>query len=471
MDQPTVLRTAKVGGFVKEDVLTYVDELNSKIYALDEELKEARDQMNSGSKDNAQIQKLENEVKQLRIDLGTANAGLRKANEALAQAAKNPGASEDTAKLQAENEQLRKQLASAGSAAENARSEAAAKATKELETARAEIEQLRRANDTLQKENQAKQAEIAALKKSLDEKPAAAPAPAAANGGVDDIVMQQTMAQLTEKSAALKKQSDELAQKEKQIAELDGKVKQLEDQITDLKNNADDAAMPSSFDMGAMFAEAQMVAKKVTIEARNAAERMTKEAKEQAESIVNEANAQAEKKIADTELVIDKTIAEANETAKKTIEDANAKAKTANELSGTVRSTLSGEIDGVARKLTDITEILRQMTEQANSRLDEAQTVIHTARDEIVEVDPKANAFDLPDPAAADQLKAKLNAPPTPEQKAPVQQEKPKQEQPNDNKNKNAKKPANFGFDLDDLAKAVEEAAKNEGDNGSWGTM
>ena len=34
MDEPVVLRTAKVGGFVKEDVLQYVDELNSKNFGF-----------------------------------------------------------------------------------------------------------------------------------------------------------------------------------------------------------------------------------------------------------------------------------------------------------------------------------------------------------------------------------------------------------------------------------------------------
>ena len=44
MDEPTVLRTTKIGGgFVKEDVLTYLDELNSKIDTLQNELKEARE--------------------------------------------------------------------------------------------------------------------------------------------------------------------------------------------------------------------------------------------------------------------------------------------------------------------------------------------------------------------------------------------------------------------------------------------
>ena len=45
MDQPTVLRTAKFGGFVKEDVLAYVDALNAKIYSLEEEVAELKQQL------------------------------------------------------------------------------------------------------------------------------------------------------------------------------------------------------------------------------------------------------------------------------------------------------------------------------------------------------------------------------------------------------------------------------------------
>ena len=50
MDEPTVLRTTKIGGgFVKEDVLTYLDELNSKIEGLEAELKEAQEAGNANS--------------------------------------------------------------------------------------------------------------------------------------------------------------------------------------------------------------------------------------------------------------------------------------------------------------------------------------------------------------------------------------------------------------------------------------
>ena len=67
----------------------------------------------------------------------------------------------------------------------------------------------------------------------------------------------------------------------------------------------------------------------------------------------------------------------------------------------------------------------------------------------------------------ADELKVKLHQ--APEQK-PVKHDAPKQESAvNAAPSKGVKKPANFGFDFDDLTKAVEEAAKNGGnDNDSW---
>ena len=41
MKDSVILRTARVGGFNKEDVLTYVDELNSKIDMLKSELEKS----------------------------------------------------------------------------------------------------------------------------------------------------------------------------------------------------------------------------------------------------------------------------------------------------------------------------------------------------------------------------------------------------------------------------------------------
>ncbi len=43
MAEATILRETKIGqkGYVKEDVSTYLDELNSKIHSLEENLKQA----------------------------------------------------------------------------------------------------------------------------------------------------------------------------------------------------------------------------------------------------------------------------------------------------------------------------------------------------------------------------------------------------------------------------------------------
>lgn len=446
MDQPMLLlRPTKIGGgFVKEDVLAYVDELNSKIVALENELKEAQESVAGPGLDQQQAQKYENEIKGLRSDLGAANAALRKAKEDLENQAKNAGG--DTGKLTAENQRLT-----------------------------AENEKLKQDAAKFQDVKAALEKEIEKLKADLAAKPAEA-IPAVPN--VDDAIMKQEIAkrdsQLAEKAAELKAKSEQLmtkdaaiAEKNQKIASLEKDVKKLQDEVDDLKT-AGDSSMSPSFDMGALFAEAQMTAKKLTLEARNAAEKTTREAKEQAESIVSEANAQAERKIADAESVIEATIMEANAKADATIDDANAKAKTTNEMTGTVRQMLNNEIDGVTKKLTEITNLINQLTDQAAKRLDEAQSVAMEARKTVGDVpDPKADAFEKPKAAMADELKVKLHQ--APEQK-PVKHDAPKQEPTaNTAPNKGAKKPANFGFDFDDLTKAVEEAAKNGGnDNDSW---
>ena len=84
MDQPSVLRTARMGGFVKEDVLKYIDELNSKIYALEEERDEWKEKAASGGGMTDQLeQEYEAELSRLRGELGTTKNQLRAAQEEL----------------------------------------------------------------------------------------------------------------------------------------------------------------------------------------------------------------------------------------------------------------------------------------------------------------------------------------------------------------------------------------------------
>ena len=85
MDQPNVLRTTKIGGgFVKEDVLAYVDELNSQIYALQEQVDEMKKKAESGGgMDDAKEAEYEAELSRLRGELGTTKNQLRAAQDEL----------------------------------------------------------------------------------------------------------------------------------------------------------------------------------------------------------------------------------------------------------------------------------------------------------------------------------------------------------------------------------------------------
>ena len=85
MAEPNVLRTTKIGGgFVKEDVLNYVDELNSKNYLLQEEVDKLKKQMESGGGlSDAKEAEFEAELSRLRGELGTTKNQLRAAQDEL----------------------------------------------------------------------------------------------------------------------------------------------------------------------------------------------------------------------------------------------------------------------------------------------------------------------------------------------------------------------------------------------------
>ena len=80
MDEPVVLRTAKVGGFVKDDVLQYVDELNSKNVALEEQIKALQE---AGPADPQEIAKYRSQIDNLQDKLNNANNSLRAAKTEL----------------------------------------------------------------------------------------------------------------------------------------------------------------------------------------------------------------------------------------------------------------------------------------------------------------------------------------------------------------------------------------------------
>ena len=79
MDQPNVLRETKMGqkGFVKEDVLMYIDELNSQ----NEELKKELEKSSGSAADPQEIIKYRNQIDNLQEKLNASNNALRQAKK------------------------------------------------------------------------------------------------------------------------------------------------------------------------------------------------------------------------------------------------------------------------------------------------------------------------------------------------------------------------------------------------------
>ena len=226
------------------------------------------------------------------------------------------------------------------------------------------------------------------------------------------------MQKLAEYEALLSEQTSQLADKDREI-------EQLNQQVAELKENSND----SSFDMSALFMEAQMTAKKVASEARSKADKLTKDAQAQADAIVSEANAKAEQTVSDAEKKAADMIAEADAKATETVANADAEAerkineadakaiqtvadaeasvrdsvqeaearnKRSTETARTVRALLRSEIDAVSKKFNEMTLILDNLSSQAGSRLSEAKSVITDARNTVNDDDdvPAFESFD-----------------------------------------------------------------------------
>ena len=407
MDEPTVLRTTKIGGgFVKEDVLTYLDELNSKISGLEAELKQAKE---SGPADPQEVLKYRNQLDNLQEKLNASNNALRaakKENEELQKkvdegqkiiaqlraggAAPAAGAqvnAQTQAALEAakhEIDKLRGELKAANEKAAAAPAGGAAPAnaqiTAALEAAKKEIDslrgQLKTANDKLAA------AEKAAA--AAPDKAAAAPAgnPAAE---AELVKAKQDIAKLTaeleSKTSQLEAKIKEAADTDSKIAELnkaketavadavakkDEEIVNLNKEIEELKANASNPAAM----MGTLFAEAQKTVDSLKKQAAEEAEATTKEAKEKADKLVSDAQFNA-----------DKTIREAEQKAKAALEEANVTAsKTVKEANETAEMTVAKANSAAEKAINDANAQAKSTVEDANSKADKINAMSSTVR-------------------------------------------------------------------------------------------
>ncbi|SEK81457.1 hypothetical protein SAMN02910353_01334 [Ruminococcus sp. YRD2003] len=477
MDEPTVLRTTKIGGgFVKEDVLTYLDELNSKISGLEEELKQAKE---SGPADPQELLKYRNQVDNLQEKLNASNNALRAAKKE----------NEDLQKKLEESEKVIAQLRTGGAApaAHAAGAQMNAQTQAALEAAKKEIDKLRAelkaandkaaaapaaaapANAQITAALEAAKKEIDSLRgqlKTANDKLAAAHTDKAAPAGnpaaeAELVKAKQDIAKLTSdleaKTAQLEAKIKEASETEGKIAELnkakesavadavakkDDEIKNLNKEIEELKANASNPAAM----MGTLFAEAQKTVDSLKKQAEEEANSVTKEAKDKADKVVSEAQANADKTVreanekadktlkeatdtaaktikeanetaemtvAKANAAAEKTIKDANDQAKSTVDDANSKADKINAMSSTVRLMLVNEIESVNSKFADIKSAMAKLTSQATDRMDEAQNIIGEARNSI-EPEDKATVERASAPQAAfEAAKAPSGATPT----------------------------------------------------------
>ena len=241
MKNSAILRTAKVGGFNKEDVLTYVDELNAKIDSLKSELETAK----SVQTDVSELDNYKNEIERLRERLSETEIKLSEVRT-----------DADSAKAELQNEK-----------------------------------------NTALDENKALKAEIADLKARLEN--SASVSTSEVQPAVDVSGYENEISELKQQLSSAKGQIAEMSgEMSKLTADISDKAKKIE-RLTldneDLRLQTDNSGFSSDFDMGALFSEAQATAKKIVVEARMAADKLVRDAKAKADSLVNEANANAEK--------------------------------------------------------------------------------------------------------------------------------------------------------------------------------
>lgn len=527
MEQPSILRETKIGqkGFVKEDVLTYLDELNSKNEALEKQLKEM-----SGEKpaDPQEIIKFRTQVDNLQAKLNSSNMALREAIKEKEELQKQldrlkaGGAAPAAGSNVVENPQTKAALDAARKEIDNLKAQLKAANAKASAPAPAQggnanqmaaIEAAKKEIDNLRSQLKAANQKAADAEKKAAEAPKAAPA--ASNAELEKAKQEVTKitADLKAQTEALKAKTAELetankaaAEKDSQIAQLkkdceaaadkDKEIAELNKEIATLRENANNPAAL----MGSLFTEAQKTVNQLKAQAEQEAAATTKEADEKAKKVVDEANSVAEKTIKEANETAEKTINDANAKAEAAVNDANSKVAKLNEMSSTVRSMLLTEIESVNAKFNDLTASINTLASQASDKMKDAQVVIDQARDAV---DSKEN-----DIKAAEAPKAKFEAASTPKVSVPTSENvssnetaKPASKASTDDpfasvsggayrggssassKPQNAnfggsayshtpapeapkpapKKPvSNFNFDMSDLLKAAEEEAAKE---------
>ena len=482
-DVSGILKPAKFGApaLDKESVMIYIGELGDKLHDLEKENEELR---------SATSEKESGLVKEYKRDLEAAE---KKAKEA------EKTAQESIAKLKGANEKA-VQLAAALKAEKEGRSSDAQKMKQLLQQAQA------KASKVDEGKLREYQEEIVSLKGEISElsmENSKLKNSVSANGELSASV-EQLQTDLSAAKTSLEQAETDLKAKEKDLAdkdsalsekdtEIDGLKKQvteLESKVSELEEKAGEGTLfAPEMDMAALYADAQKNANQLVFKAKAKADETVKNAEEKAKKTIEDAEAQAEKTVADANAEAEKIAKDANERAaganaeadkilNKAKEEAEAdRSQAANEvaqqekkirqLTSTIKSMLSIEIDGIEKSLKEAGDLMTQAAQTLDRRLASSKSIISEARESVNEnakleeekTDEIINAPLNEEPAAskpkngasmaddfAESMMNDFASLPDPEGTF----NKP------DNKASSAPKPKKFTFDMNELIKDAE---------------
>lgn len=284
MEGNGLLRPVKIGGFDKGDVLLFIDQLNSKICQLEDELKEARNnegnpEMQQIAIDDSQLRALEDRLAEQQQDFAKEKEFLINQNQQFA----------------ADKEQLVAERLSIVSE-----------------------------RDQLLSEKKRLEIEVGQLQ---------AFAQAAASGGnADSAAIALKDKEISDRDMEIIKLNGQISQQNERISALNDTIEEQKEKIDELNEKLESSGESSAFqtntfDIGSVFIEAKNTADRIIQEARSAADKVTRESKAQAQQIVDDANEKAAKTTDDANRKAAETLEDANTRAKDTLETANRKAE------------------------------------------------------------------------------------------------------------------------------------------------
>ncbi len=398
-----ILKPVKFGGLDPTSVTTYIDELFSKMSELEKENEELR----SGA--GAQESQLVQEYKR---DLEAAQRKAAEAEKAVQGSAAQVKAANDkaiqlAAALKAEKEgrasdaQKMKQLLQQAQAKTSAVDEGKMREyQQEIVSLKGEISQLTMENTQLKTSANAS----GELSASVDQ----------LQGELDKVRADLAKAEEARDSAetALK---DAESEKEKSVSELnaqkselEGKVAELEAKVSELEEKASESTLfAPEMDMAALYADAQKNANQLVFKAKAKADETVKNAEEKAKKTIADAEEKAEKTVADANAEAEKIIKDANDRAANANDEADAIINKANEeaaaererckketaeqeakirqLTSTVHSMLSIEIEGVEKSIKEAGDLMAQAAQTMERRLGSANSIIAEAKESVDE--------------------------------------------------------------------------------------